>query len=85
VRAEIAVQLAEQGISVFLCAVGDMCHEALNLLSLSIAESRGSTKVDGVCLHKNRIELMLSDYLAETIANACGISLDTISVFRMWR
>jgi hypothetical protein len=41
-----------------------MDHEALNLLSLSIAESLGSTEVDGVCLDKNRIKLMLSDNLA---------------------
>jgi len=65
----IAVQLAEQGVAVFFGPVCQMRYKAFNLLTGSFAESFGAAEIDGVGLHQIGIELMLTDQLAEAVAD----------------
>src|SRR5439155_26549194 len=66
---QITVQLAEQGIAVFLGPVTEMGNEVLDLLAGSLTQSFDSAKIRGITLHQIRVELMLADDLAETVAH----------------
>ncbi len=50
-RRHVAVQLAEQGIAVFLGPVGKVLDEVLNLLAGRFAESLDPAEIHGVRLH----------------------------------
>src|SRR5436309_13095418 len=66
---QVAIELAEQGIAVFLGPVGQVRDEILDLLPGRFAQSLGAAEVRGVGLHQSRIELMLSNNLTETISH----------------
>ncbi len=68
-RARIAVELAEQGIAIFLGPIGQFLDEVLNLLAGGFSKGLGATVVDGVCLDQFGIELVLTNDLAETVTN----------------
>jgi hypothetical protein len=68
-RSGIAVELAEQGIAVFLGPVGQMGDKAFDLFTRSLAESFGAAEIDRVRLHLVGIKLMLADELAEAVAD----------------
>ena len=65
----IAVELAEQGIAVFLSSICKLLDEAFDLLTGSIFECLGTTEVDGVGLNQLGIEPVLADELAEPVAD----------------
>jgi hypothetical protein len=68
-RLRVAIELAEQGISVLLCPFGELLGEVLNLFPAGISESFRAAEVDGVGLYEFGIELVLADDLAETLAD----------------
>src|SRR5229473_67607 len=82
---QITVQLAEQGIAIFLCPVGEVDDEVLDLLAGSFAQRLGSTEVHGIRLHQIWIQLMLPDDLAQAVANPRAISVAAVSVHRLRR
>ena len=57
--AEIAVELTEQCIPVFLRAIGQMCDEMLDLLARGFAEGLGAAEIYGVRLDQGGIELLV--------------------------
>jgi hypothetical protein len=65
----IAVELAEQRVTVFLGPVGQVGDEAFDLLAGGFAEGLGAAEIDGVGLHEVGIELVLADQLAEAVAD----------------
>jgi hypothetical protein len=74
--------LAEQGIAVFLGPVGQLLDEVFDLLATGVSESLGATEVDGVGLHKSRVELVLADDLAETVTD---LGPSAVAVGVLWR
>jgi len=67
--AEIAVELAKQGITVFLSPVSQLDDEGFHLFAGSIAKSFHAAEIGGVSLDQIGIELKLADDLAGPIAN----------------
>ena len=65
----IAVELAEQGIAVFLGPVGQVGDEGFDLFAGGFAEGFGAAEIDGVGLDQVGIELVLADQLAEAVAD----------------
>ena len=65
----IAVELAEQGIAVFLGPVRQVRDEGFYLFTGSIAKRLDAAEVCRIRLDQVGIELMLTDDLAESIAN----------------
>ena len=82
-RAGVAVELADQGIAVFLCGLGQVLDEALDLLAVRIPERRSAAEIDGVGLDQLGIELVLADDLAEPItdlvAGAIAVSIAVVA------
>src|SRR5205823_13035174 len=62
---QIAVELAEQGISIFFGPIRQVRNEVLNLLSGGFPQGLGAAEVRRIGLHQDGIELMLADDLAE--------------------
>ena len=83
--AEIAVELAEQGIAIFFCPIGEVSNEAFDLLTGGFAEGFGAAEIDGVGLDQVGIELMLPDQLAETVADFGTAVVSAISVSGLGR
>jgi hypothetical protein len=71
---EITIELAEQGITVLLCPVRQVRDEVLNLLAGGIAQSFGAAEVDGIGLDQDGIQLVMTNDLAEVVANAGTIA-----------
>jgi hypothetical protein len=67
--AEVAVELAEQGIAVFFGPVGQLLDEGFHLFAGGIAKRLDATEVGGVGLDQVGIELTLADELAKAVAN----------------
>src|ERR1022692_3577700 len=65
----VAVELAEQAIAVLLGRIGQLLHEAFDLLTSGIFQGFGTAEVDGVGFHQLGIELVLADDLAEPVAD----------------
>jgi len=65
----IAVQLAKQGVAVFLGPLRQMSHKAFHLLAGGFRESLSAAEIDGVGLDEVGIELVLADQLAEAVAD----------------
>ena len=63
VGAGVAVELAEEGISVFHGPVGQGLDKVLDLLAGGIMESFRPAEFDRVGLDEFRIEVVLADYL----------------------
>jgi len=80
--AEIAVELAEQGIAVFLGPIGQVRDEVLHLLAGSFAQALDAAEVRRVGLDQSGIELMLANQLAQTIAN-CATAVVPIAICRL--
>jgi len=70
-RSQVAIELVEQGISVFLCPVGQVGDKSLDLLAGGVAQCLGAAEIRRVRLYQGWIELMLADDLAKTIPD-CG-------------
>src|SRR5690242_2520515 len=51
----IAIELAKQGISVFLDPLGQMCDKAFDLLPGSFAQRLSSTEISGVRFHQGTV------------------------------
>src|SRR6266567_826168 len=79
-RTLIAVQLAEQGISILLCPVGEMSDEAFDPLARGFAHSFRATEIDGVSFHQLRVESVLANNLTQTVANARAITISIASM-----
>src|SRR6478672_588919 len=65
---KVAVQLAEESVLVLHRPIGQVVDELLHLLPVSVFQCLGAAEVDGVGLDQNRIELVLTDQLAEPVA-----------------
>src|SRR4029077_15140965 len=81
----ITIELAEQGIAVFLGPVGQVGDEGLDLLTGSFAEGFGAAEVDGVGLDEVGIELMLADQLAEAVADFGSAIVSVFAVYSLGR
>src|SRR2546425_205697 len=68
--AQVAVELAEEGIPVFLGPVGQVRDEVPDLLAGSFAQGLGPAEVGGVGLDQIGVELMLADDLAQAVADS---------------
>ena len=67
--AEIAVELAEQSVAVFLGPVGQVGDEGFDLFAGGLTEGFGAAEVYSVRLHEIGIELVLADQLAEAVTD----------------
>ena len=65
----IAVELAEQGIAVFLGPVGQMLHEVFDLVAGGFAKGLYSAEISRVGFDQVGIEFMLANDLAEAVAD----------------
>ena len=65
----VAVELAEQAISVLLGPVGQLLDEVLNLFAGGISEHLRAAEVDRIGLDEFGIELVLPDELTEAVSN----------------
>ncbi len=81
----IAVELAEQGVAVFLGPVGQVRDEAFDLFAGGFAEGFGAAEIDGVGLDEVGIELVLADQLAEAVANLGSAVVSVLSIDRLGR
>lgn len=81
---EIAVELAEQCVTVFLSAVGEVRDEAFHLFAGSFAKRLDAAEVRCIRLDQVGIELMLANDLTETVADF-GASVVPIAIGRLWR
>src|SRR5208282_2844935 len=68
-RAEIAVELAKQSIAILFGPVGQMRDEVLNLVAGGFAQGLHAAEIGGIGLDQGGIELVLTNQLAETVAN----------------
>ena len=69
-RTRIAIELAEQGIAVFVGPVGKLLDEVLNLFPAGLSKRLRAAEIDGIGLDQFGVELVLADDLAETIADS---------------
>jgi len=79
----IAVQLAEQSIAVFLGPIGEMRYKAFDLLARGFAEGFGATEIDSVRLDQVGIELMLTDQLAQAVADSGPALVSVLAIDRL--
>jgi hypothetical protein len=80
----VAVELAEEGIAVFLGPVGQLLDEVLNLFPAGLSKRLCATEVDGIGLYQFWIELVLTDELAETVADL-GATAVPVPICVLWR
>src|ERR1700722_1171897 len=77
----IAVELADQPVSIFGGTLGQMVDEGFDLLSAGIPQGGGSAIIGGIGLHEPSIELVLTDQEAEPIAKPrLAVLVEVISV-----
>ena len=81
----IAVELAEQGVAVFLGPVGQVRDKTFDLFAGGLAEGFGAAEIDGVGLDEVGIELVLADQLTEAVANLGAAVVSVLSVDRLRR
>jgi hypothetical protein len=81
VRAEIAVELAEQAIAIFFGPIGQVGDEVFNLLSSGFAQDFHATEIGRIRLDQRGVELILANQLTETIAD-CAATV-TVPVCRL--
>src|ERR1035438_5671678 len=65
----VAVELAEQAITILLGRVCQLLHEAFDLFTRGVFEGFGTAEIDGIGFHQFGIELVLADDLAKSVAN----------------
>src|ERR1035441_9961967 len=65
----IAVELTEQAIAVLLGRFGKLLNEAFDLLTRGVFEGFGTAEIDSVGFHQLGIEFVLTDDLAEPVAD----------------
>ena len=80
-RLKVAVELAKESVLVLCRPVGQVVDKLFDLLPASIFQGLGAAEVDGVGLDQDRIELVLTDQLAQTIAKL-GFRIPAIPVDR---
>src|SRR5207248_8744196 len=78
----IAVELAEQGIAVFLGPIMEMLDKVLNLLTGCFPQGFDPAKINSIGLHQVGIELVLADDLAKVIAD---FGPAVVFISRLWR
>src|SRR5208282_1447541 len=83
-RARVAVELAEQRISIFLSPVGQLLDKVLDLFPGGIPQGLRAAEVDGVGLYEFGVELMLANDLAQAISDL-GPSAVAIATGALWR
>ena len=66
----IAIELAEQRITVPSCPIGEVRDERLDLSLAGVAERWGTAIISGIGLHEAGIEPVLADQQAELVAEA---------------
>jgi hypothetical protein len=81
-RAEVAVELTQQGIAVFRGPIAQVDDEVFNLLASSLAKGLHPTEVGGIRLDQGSVELMLAHNLAEVVTDR---SSAVVSVGRLRR
>src|SRR5664280_648278 len=74
----VAVELAEQSITVLLGRLGKLLNEAFNLLTSGVFEGFGTAEIDSIGFHQFGIEFVLADDLAEPVADL--VTSTTIAV-----
>src|ERR1022692_1761816 len=74
----VAVELAEQAITVLLGRISKLLHEAFDLLAGGVFEGLGTAEVDGIGFHQLGIELVLTYDLTETVTDL--VTCTTIAV-----
>src|SRR5205823_5611870 len=78
-RLKVTVELAKQRVLILCRPVGQVVDELFDLLPVSVFKSLRAAEVDGVGLDQDGIKLMLTDQLAEAIAEL-GFCLPAIPV-----
>ena len=68
-RAEIAVELAQQGITILLRPIGQVRDEVFDLLASGFTKSFDPTEVGRIRLDQGGVELMLANELAEMVTD----------------
>jgi len=81
-QAQITVELAEQRVAVFLCPLGEVLDEILDLFARGFPKRFHRAEVGRVGFDQIGIELMLADDLAEAIPDSTAGS---VPVSRLWR
>ena len=77
--------MAEQGIAVFLGPVGQVGDEAFHLLTGGLPKGLGAAVVDRIGLDQAGIELVLTDQLAEAIAQLRTAVVAVLAIDRLGR
>src|SRR5207253_10201140 len=68
-RGQVTVELAEQGIPILFGPISKVDNKVFDLLARGFAQDFDSAKINGVGLHQVRIELMLANQLAKSVAD----------------
>jgi hypothetical protein len=76
----VAVELAEQGIAVPACPVGEVLDELLDLGAGRFLERTGAAVVDGVSFDEFGFELVLADELAQAITDAGATGAVSVAI-----
>ena len=81
---DVTVELAEQRVPIFLGAVGQANDEVFDLLARGIAQGLHATEIGRIRFDQTGIELMLANYLAETITD-CAAAVVPVAICRLWQ
>src|ERR1017187_8281391 len=76
----VAVELAEQAITIFLGRLGKLLHETFDLLASGVFEGFGTAEIDSIGFHQFGIEFVLADDLAEPVADLVTSTPIAVSV-----
>src|SRR5579864_1859717 len=68
----IAVELTEQGIAIFVGPIGQVCDKILDLFARCFPKRFHAAEISGIKFDQIRIELMLADDLAESVAHSAA-------------
>ena len=82
-RAEITVELAEQGIAIAFSPVGKMRDKVLDLLTRGLAQTLHAAEVGRIGLDEGGVELMLANQLAESVANGAP-AIVAVAIGGLW-
>src|ERR1039458_2477192 len=74
----VAVELAEQCVPVLLGRLGQLLHEAFDLLARGVFEGFSTAEIDSIGFHQFGIEFVLANDLTEPVANL--VTSTTIAV-----
>ena len=76
-RFGIAIELADEPVTIFGGALGQMVDEGFNLIASRISQSGGAAIVGGIGLDEASIEMVLANQQAEAVAEARLAALRT--------